>query len=332
MRDVAALAGVSLKTVSRVVNRESGVSPELVAKVERAAEQLDFRPNLGARSLRRADGKTATIGAALANLANPFSAMVHRAVEDVARARDVAVLAGSIDETADRERELIAAFAARRVDGLIVMPAGPDQGYLARELGAGTAMVFVDRAPQGITADAVLTDNLAGAATGVEHMVAHGHREIAFLGDRHTIATAIHRFRGYAEAMGSAGLAVRPELSVQDLDGIEAAHEAALRLLDLPHPPTALFSGQNLISIGVLRALRDRQAQHRIAMVGFDDFLLADLLEPPVTVVAQNPCRMGQLAAELLFARMDGDRSPARRHIVPTRLIVRGSGEIPPPD
>ncbi len=331
MRDVAALAGVSLKTVSRVVNHESGVSPALVARVERAADQLHYRPNLGARSLRRADGKTATIGVVLENLANPFSAMVHRAVEDVARGREVAVLAGSVDETFERERDLVTAFAARRVDGLIVMPAGADQGYLARELTAGTALVFVDRAPQDLEADAVLVDNYAGAVTCVEHLIVNGHRDVAFLGDRSAIATAADRYRGFAEAMGRAGLAVRPEFVVQELDHMDAAQEAMLGLLDLPRGPTAVITAQNLVSIGALRALRARHAQHRVAMVGFDDFLLADLIDPPVTVLAQDPYEIGRRAANQLFARLDGDTSAPRRQIVPTRLVVRGSGEIPPP-
>jgi len=111
---------------------------------------------------------------------------------------------------------------------------------------------------------------------------------------------------------------------------MDAAQETTERLLALERPPTALFSAQNLVTIGALRALRDRRLQHTVALVGFDDFLLADLLDPPVTVVAQDPHRIGRLAAEQLFARLDGDTSPFTTQVVPTTLIVRGSGEIPP--
>lgn len=331
MRDVAALAGVSLKTVSRVVNREAGVSPELVSRVQRAAEQLHYRPNLGARSLRRADGKTATIGVVLENLANPFSALLHRAIEDIARAREVAVLAGSVDETAERERDLVTAFSARRVDGLIVMPAGPDQGYLARELSAGTSLVFVDRAPQSLAADAVLTDNEAGAVACVQHLIDHGHRDIAFIGDRRALSTASDRHRGFARAMGAADLAVPPEWVALDVLTMDEAETAVGAILDLPRPPTALFTAQNLVSVGAVRALRRRGLERRVAMVGFDDFLLADLIDPPLTVMAQDPYEIGRRAAEQLFGRLDGDTSPPHRQIVPTRLVARGSGEIPPP-
>ena len=147
MRDVAALAGVSLKTVSRVLNREAGVSPAMSARVQQAADELAFQLNLGARSLRRSDGRTATIGLILENVDNPFSSALHRAVENVAREQGVSVLAGSLDEDPERERELVAEFSSRRVDGLIIMPTGTDHAYLMPERRAGTPMVFVDRAP-----------------------------------------------------------------------------------------------------------------------------------------------------------------------------------------
>ena len=167
MHDVAALAGVSLKTVSRVVNGEPGVSADLVARVNRAAAQLDYRPNLAASSLRRTDGKTATIGLLLEDVANPFSSAVHRAIEDAARRRGVAVFASSLDEDPERERQLTRAFVSRRVDGLIIVPAGPDQSYLLSDRRAGLALVFIDRPPAFLDADTVLAANRDGARTGV---------------------------------------------------------------------------------------------------------------------------------------------------------------------
>lgn len=330
MRDVAALAGVSLKTVSRVVNGEPGVSPALVERVERAADQLDFRPNLGARSLRRSDRRTATIGLILENLANPYSASVHRAIEDVARERGVAVLAGSIDETAQRERELVEAFSSRRVDGLVVMPAGADQGYLMLERRAGVALVFVDRPPRGLSADVVVADNRTGARTGTAHLISHGHRRIGFLGDLPWIVTEQERLDGYADALRDAGLDLRPEYVAQGLGTPAAAEEGTRRLLTLADPPTALFSAQNLVTIGAIRALRSLRRQHEVALVGFDDFLLADLLDPAVTVIAQDPQAIGTIAAQRLFARIDGQAGPVTHDVVPTELIVRGSGEIRP--
>jgi LacI family transcriptional regulator len=329
MRDVAALAGVSLKTVSRVINGEPTVAPELAAKVEQAAEMLRYRPDLTARSLRSNSGRSRTIGLLIENVANPFSSSLHRAVEDVAHDRDVVVFAGSLDEDPARERKLALAFISRRVDGLIVAPAGDDQSYLAPEQHAGLHFVFVDRPPTLLRADTVLADNLEGAREAVRHLIAAGHRRIAFLGDLHQIATVSQRLEGYRRALADAGLRFEPELVRLDLHEVAAAAAAAQSLLAAQRP-TALFASQNLITIGVCRALRARGLQAEVALVGFDDFLLADMLEPPVTVIAQDPAALGEAACTILFERMDGDQSPFRTQIVPTRLIVRGSGEIAP--
>ncbi len=328
MRDVAALAGVSIKTVSRVINAEAGVSPELSARVGAAVDRLDYRHNLTASSLRRADGKSATIGVVLEDLANPFSSMLHRSIEDVALKRGVLVLAGSLEEDEDRERELIAALASRRVDGLVIMPASHDHSYLLTERRAGTAIVFVDRPPAFLDADTVLTDNLDGVRRGIRHLTAHGHRRIAYLGDLQTITTAQLRYQGYLEELAAQAIAVDGRLVRLNLRGIERAEAATRELLAVRPAPTALFTGQNLLTIGAYRALRGLGLHHKAALVGFDDILLADLLEPGITVMAQDPAAMGRTAAELLFRRLDGDRSPSVHRVIPTRLVTRGSGEI----
>lgn len=330
MRDVAALAGVGLKTVSRVVNEEPGVSSVLAVRVQHAVSQLDYRHNLTASNLRRGSQKTATIGLLLENVANPFSSALHRAVADVAQARGVDVFSGSVDEDPERERRLAAKFAARRVDGLIIVPASHDQSYLWNDRRSGIAMVFVDRPPELIDADAVLADNVGGAEIGVRQLLGIGHRRIAYLGDAQTISTAQQRFLGYRRAIEAAGLAVDPALVRHDLTSVDAAEAFTIELVSGPAAPTAIFASQNLVTIGAIRGLRRAGLQHTIAIVGFDDFMLADLLEPAVTVVAQDPSAMGRLAAELLFRRLDGDTSPTSHRIVETRLIARASGLIPP--
>ena len=330
MREVAALAGVSLKTVSRVINAEPGVSAELATRVGAAIERLDYRHNLQASSLRRVDGKSATIGVILEDIANPFSSTLHRAIENVAVKRGVLVLAGSLEEDAARERELISAFASRRVDGLVIMPASHDHSYLLNERKAGTALVFVDRPPSFLDADTVLTDNLGGARRGIQHLLAHGHRRIAYVGDLQSIVTAALRYQGYREELDAHHLPLDPDLVRLDLRGTEPAEAETTKLLALRPAPTAIFAAQNLLTIGVFRALRRLGLHHKVALVGFDDFLLADLLDPGITVIAQDPAAMGTAAAELLFSRLDGDRSPTVHRIIPTRLIARGSGEIGP--
>lgn len=329
LKDVAALAGVSMKTVSRVVNGEPGVAPDKVASVEQAVRQLDYRPNVTASSLRRLDGRTAAVAALLEDLANPFSAELHRALEEAAHHHGVLLFAGSVDEDPEREKRLVRAFTSRRADALILAPASRDQGYLDYEVPEGTPVVFVDRAPVGYEADAVIADNVEGARRAVTHLIAHGHRRIAFLGDLAAIPTAQDRFEGYQQALRSRGLPLDQDLAVHGLHDADRATDALSQLMRLPAPPTALFAAQNDITVGALRYLQAAGSQHRVAIVGFDDFPLADLLRPGVTVMAQDPTAIGRAAAERLFARLAGDSSPSRTVVIPTRLIIRGSGELP---
>ncbi len=328
MKDVAALSGVSIKTVSRVVNDEPGVSPDLVERVTEAARKLDYQRNLTASSLRRGDGRTQTIGLLLENVANPFSSSLHRAVEDVAREHGVIVFAGSVDEDPSKERALTAAFVARRVDGLIVVPTGSDQSYFAKERDNGTPVVFVDRPPSLLDADWVVTDNIRGADEAVTHLLAHGHRRIGYLGDLSTIRTAIDRHAGYSQALSRAGIAVDPALVRRDLGTSEEAYAAVEDLLRMPDAPTAIFTSQNLITIGALRALRSAGLQRAVGLVGFDALPLVDLIDPGVTLVVQDVVGLGRRAATLLFARAAGDDRPSQHQVLAPALVVGGTGEI----
>lgn len=330
MRDVAMLAGVGVKTVSRVVNGEPNVSRATIERVTEAARALAYEPNLAAGNLRRADGRTRTIGLVVGSVHNPFAGSVHRAVEDVAAERGVAVFVASLDDDPDREERLVGAFLRRRVDGLVLTTASGNQSYLAGELQRGTPLVFVDREPTGIVADTVTSDNRVGAATATRHLIGRGHRRVAYLGDRPDIQTAHERREGFLEELARAGIAGSDRPVVEGLRDESSSRSAMLALLDADEPPTAVFSAQNLVTIGVIRALRDCGLHRRVAVVGFDDVPLGDLLEPGVTVVAQDPWSIGRIAAERVFARIEGDVSPAQRLVVPTRLVERGSGEIPP--
>jgi LacI family transcriptional regulator len=331
MNDVARVAGVGVKTVSRVVNREGGVRNELVLRVEKAISQLGYRHNAGASSLRRSDQSTATVGLVVEDIGNPFSSLLQRAVEDACRDRELLLLVSSSDRLAKREYEAVEALSNRRVDGLIIMPSGKDHEYLASEISRGTPVVFVDRtSPELLTADTVVADNEGGAFAGTLHLISHGHTRIAHLGDLTRIETAERRYTGYLRALTNAGLTNDPALVRRDLDSLQLAMAATRELLALSNPPTAIFSGQNIISIGVIRVLRELGLHRKIALVGFDDFLLADLLEPAITVVAQDPLVIGSRAAEVLFRRIDGFTGPTEHVMIGTTLIPRGSGEILP--
>ena len=330
IRDVAALAGVGIKTVSRVINNEDNVSPDTRARVERAIRALRFQPHLGAGALRRGDRKTLTLGLLLHSVDNPFSSAINRSVEEVAARHGTAVFAASFDDDPQRERDLVDAFTRRRVDGLILTTITPDHGYLQPEREQGTPLVFVDRPPIGLLADAVLTDNFEASLTATRHLLQHGHRHIAHLGDELAISTAVERRRGFRAALAEAGLRDPGASYTDELRSDDEARRAVHQLMALEVPPTALYTSQNMITIGAVRALHDLGLQHEVALVGFDDLALADLVDPPITVMAQNPGRIGALAAERVFARLAGDQSPESTIVVPARLVVRGSGEISP--
>ena len=330
MHDVARHAGVSLKTVSRVVNGEVGVRPDTAEKVNSAIAALGFRRNDLARALRGGE-RTRSLGLVIKDVANPFYSQIARGVEEVARAHDLFVISGCSDEDPARERHLIRSLCERRVDGLLVVPSGGDHRYLIPELSMGTSAVFIDRPPEeAIAADVVLIDNVGGARAAVEHL--HRARPPP---DRLPRRPARHLHRRASAGAATTRRCARaacPSTSrsygsgQHDVAGAEAAMAGLLALGD---PPTAVFTGNNRLTIGALRAVQ--AAGTGTALVGFDDFELADMLATPVTVVAHSPAEMGRRAAGLLCRRMAGEELPPQRVVLPTHLITRGSGERPAP-
>jgi LacI family transcriptional regulator len=327
MRHVAERAGVSLKTVSRVINDEPNVARATAERVTAAIAELGFRRNDLARSLRRGS-TSATLGLVIEDVANPFYSAIAQAVETVARERGFMVIAGSCSEDPEREVELVQALLRRRVDALVLVPASHDHAWLA---GEETPVVFLDRPPRGVDADAVLLDNAGGARSAVEHLLAQGHRRIACVADPEELVTSAERLAGYREALADAGVPPDPRLVRTEARRPEHSQAIVAELLALPPDvrPTALFTGNNRHTVGALRALRGRDRE--VALVGFDDFELADLLATPTTVVRHDSHRMGVEAAGLAFMRLDGLHDPPRRVVLPTELVPRGSGEVPPP-
>jgi LacI family transcriptional regulator len=321
MKDVASRAGVALKTVSRVVNREPGVTPETASRVLGAIEELGFRRNESARLLRT--GRTATLGFIVDSWADPDHVAVYQGVERVAREQGYLMYAGSTDSDAAREERLALAMCARRVDGLIIIPTPGSHDYLVSEIEAGVATVFVLHPPEAVRADAVLPDARGAARTAIAHLAAHGHRRIGLVGGPAGEQRAALR-DGYAQAMAAAGLTADPAWQALD---VAALADAGL-------PVTAVFCASQALTRGALRALAarggDLSAEQRVAVVGFGDFELADVVSPPVTVVSYDPVLIGVVAGELLISRLAGQQQQPRVVEVPVRLIARGSAEFPP--
>jgi LacI family transcriptional regulator len=325
MKDVASRAGVALKTVSRVVNGEPGVTPETTKRVLGAIEDLGFRRNESARLLRT--GRTATLGFITDNCGDPDHAAVCRGVEEVARDHGFLVFTGSTDSDPAREEVLALTLCSRRVDGLIMAPTSGDHGYLVPEMEAGVAAVFVLRPPELDDADMVLADERGGAQAAVAHLIEQGHQRIGFLDGDLTGYRSRQLTRGYTDAMAAAGLPVDPAWTTL----------APQRLLD--SQVTGVFCGSREHTMRALRAvaaakhtLTARGRTRRVAVVGFGDFELADLVSPGVTVVSYDPAEIGRVAGDLLVRRVAGEDGPARRVELPTRLIPRGSAEFPPDD
>jgi LacI family transcriptional regulator len=331
MRDVAALAGVGVMTVSRVVNGRGGVSPQRAARVWQAIEKLDYRHNITARHLRLTGQPTATIGVLLEDVANPFAAELLRAVENVVSEQDCLVLCASSDGVPARERALLTAFCARRVDGLIIMPCGPDYRYLLPETRRGTQVVFADRPAPTVAADTVLSDNFGGARLAVNHLLDRGHNRIGFLGDLRGIYTAAERYRGYRAALEDAGIDPDERLIRRDVHSELSALQITRDIFTGPDAPTAIFTAQNLLTIGARMALQHVGAERTVAHVGFDDIPLAELLDPGISVIAQDPPALGELAAQMLLHRIRDPHGAPETVEVPTTMLTRGSGEIPPP-
>jgi len=327
MQDVADAAGVSLKTVSRVVNNEPRVDEKTKARVNKVIAELGFYRNDIARSLRRGQSSS-TIGLVIEDIGNPFYSGITRGVEKVMQRYHYMVIISNSEENALRERELVTMLLRRRVEGLLIVPAGHSHSYLTPELRLGMPIIFLDRPPVNLQADTILLDNRGGARKAVAHLIAHGHTRIGMIGGDPHVHTGAERLAGYLEALTAAGIASDEALLCFGCDESASAETATHQLLALPNPPTALFTTSNRISVAVLRALRSYI--QLLAFVGFDDFELAEMLPLPVTVVAHDPTEMGRQAAELLFARLKGDDRPPQNLIIPTELIARGSGELPP--
>ncbi|MDE1675319.1 LacI family DNA-binding transcriptional regulator [Nocardia gipuzkoensis] len=328
MKAIADQVGVSIKSVSRVLNGEGGTSPETASRILAAAEELGFRRNELARGLRQGS-RTDTIGLVLKESSSRFFDSLIRGIEEVAEQHELLVLTAA-SRTPDREKATLLALSARRVDGLLIVPASFDQSYLRPEQAAGLPLVFIDRPPVGVAADAVLSDGFGGGYAAVAHLLENGHRRIGVIGESASLYTISERMRGYHAAFQTHRLHVDNRLIRLDKEGAAAAKAASDELLDMTDPPTALFTLNNKCTLGAIRSLRERGLNNTRALVGFDDFDTADLLDPPLTIVAPDITAMGRIATERLLARINGDNSGPQVGTLPISITCRGSGEIAP--
>ncbi|HEV8673337.1 MAG TPA: LacI family DNA-binding transcriptional regulator [Methylomirabilota bacterium] len=331
IRDVARAARVSIATVSATINRTAYVSPALQERVRKAIAEVGYHPDAIARSLKRR--ATQTLGLVISDITNPFFTALVRGIEDAATARGHAVILCNTDERLDKERAYLELLRSRRIDGLILAPAGAVADYHRFFIEANTPLVFIDRKIPTIPADVVVVDNVTGARQAVAHLVGLGHRRIGAISGLPQISTTHERIAGYRQALEAAGVPADPALLRDGHSRLDGGERAAGALLELPVPPTAIFATNNLMAIGLMRAVAARglRCPEDLSVACFDDFEWASVFRPRLTTVAQPTYEMGARAVELLFGRLEGSLSgPPREVVLAPTLVVRDSCGPPP--
>jgi LacI family transcriptional regulator len=322
--DVANAAGVSLRTASRVLNDDPRVASVTRQRVRAAMLDLSFEPDAMARSLRA--GTDTAIGFVVESISDPFFADVIDAVELEMSKHGRSVLVASTRRDAGRERDLVGRMFARRVAGLLLSPTAESHSWLGHQ---NAPVVLVDRPAPGLTADLVEIDDRRAAFDAVSHLIEHGHRRIAYVGDTPAIPTSAARLRGYRDALASAQIEADENAIRCDAETSQAAANAVAALISKTRPPTAILSATTRASFGVVPALHAAR-RTGIALVAFGDFPMADALRPAITVVDHPGHEVGRVAALRLLARLAAPELPVERIQVPARIIERGSGELTP--
>jgi LacI family transcriptional regulator len=333
IKDVAVRAGVSVASVSRVLNDSKPVSPQTRARVLQAVNDLHYSIDQRARALRRQ--QSGTLGLVVAEVRNPFFTEAIHSIEAVAYEHNYRLLLCNSDEDPERERLHLEALIAQRIGGIIVMPVTQSGRSLLSAIHHGIPLVCLDRRVEDLEVDSVLVDNIAGVRQAVAHLVALGHRRIGHIGGR-VITPTLERLTGYRQELAAWGIA-EEEVLVRIGPGVleDSGYREALALLDLPNPPTAIFVNNSPLALGTLAAVRDRglHIPEEISVVGFDDAPWSALLDPPLTLVAQPTDALGRAAASLLVERVERRSGTPTRHIVlPPRLVVRASTAPPRAD
>jgi LacI family transcriptional regulator len=303
IRDIARLAGVSVATVSGVLNNKSTVKPALVERVKKAMEALDYHPDQVARSLRVR--RTFTVGMVIADVTNPFFTEVIRGVEKEAQSNGYSVILCDASEDPAMERHYLGTLSARRVDGVLLAPTSSPSAAESR-IQKRFPIVLIDRVPLGYAGAAVITDNFGAAYEGTRHLISLGHRRIAIITGQLNLSNGLDRLEGFRKALQEEHL-VLPDRYVQ-LGNFqtESGYRCGLELMQLPEPPTAIFSSNNKMTLGLMRALRELHipCPEEVSVLGFDDFEWSAYFTPRLTTIAQPTYEMGRQAMHIHLQKL----------------------------
>jgi LacI family transcriptional regulator len=323
--DVASRAGLSTATVSRVLNGNDRVHPELAERVRAVINELGYQPNRLGRNLRRRVSSVWSL--LISDIENPFFTGMVRGVEDVAAQAGYSVVLCNADENLDKERRYLDIALGEQVAGVIIAPASERHSRLDDLIRRGIPVVEVDRLSATAGVDAVLIDNAAAAKQATTHLLDQGFERIAFVGGPRTATTARQRFEGYRAALREAGL--RPDRRFERAADFKQAggDKAMAELLAVRPRPDAVLVANNLMAIGALERLKAERVTipTEMAFLTFDDQPWVRLVEPPLTVVAQPVYEIGRRAGELLLQRIESPRRAAQRVVLPTEMHVRES-------
>jgi LacI family transcriptional regulator len=328
IRDVAARAGVSLGTASRVLSGHPATSSDARTRVTEAAAALGYRPNAQARSLRST--RTHTIGLLVSDVRNPFFADVAHAAEQAALDAGFVTLLGNANEDVDQQDRYLETFLTQRVDGVVITPQGRGSGSLDALIDSGLAIVFADRTVDGLDVPSVTTDNGPGLDGAIAHLAGRGHTRIAFIGGPQSISTGRDRYEAFVAAMPAHGLEVNSDLITFGDFREASGTEAAEGLLARPDRPTALLAADNLMAVGALAAVRSHGLTigTDIELIAFDDTEWFPFLDPPMSVIAHDPGAIGRHAVALLL-KVIGGTAP-ESVVLPTKFVDRTRTAVRP--
>lgn len=327
IKDVASRAGVSVATVSRVLNHNARVKAHLRERILSTIDQLGYQPSGIARNMRSQSVRV--IGLVISDIQNPFFTALVRAVEDVAYEHQYTVLLCNSDEDLQKEQLYIDVLSRERVAGAIVVPSGKD--CCAALLHARVPLVMADRTIPELCADAAVLDNVAGAFAATQHLIELGHRRIGLVSAPANVSVGRERQAGYEKAHRKNKIALDKQLIRLGNFKANGGYQATRELLELAARPTAIFAVNNLMTMGALQAIREKKLRipKDISVIGFDDVPWLALLTPPLTAVRQPTYEIGAQAARLLFARMQNSDKPVEKCVLKPELIVRESTAAP---
>jgi LacI family transcriptional regulator len=310
MQDVGRLAGVSVATVSAVVNGKAVVSEELTGRVKRAIRMLNYKPDMLARSLRMQ--KSHALGMVMPQIASPFYAEVLRGVEDEARENGYSILIADSQGDQDEEEKQLATLIGRRVDGILLAPVNL-QSLAYEFVDPDLSLVLFDRFPAGYQGSVVMVDNVMASRQGTKCLIEAGHRRIAMITGPPGILPADERAKGVRDALNEAGLTIPDEYVRTGGFNVQKAYQAAVSLMELATPPTAIFSHNHEMTLGLMRALLEKgiRCPAQVSVLGFDDFVVgadgfswATLFSPQISCIAQPSYQIGRKSAAALIRKM----------------------------